>query len=193
MSTYGRNFDFRVPPKSGERGGRYALDAAGAATVQIGAPVILKDGTSDASGRLYVAVADGDQAIPKSGMGGVMVYEYGPAAYAGYDTQITTYSDLGTAAAGAAVQVITGKQVKIVLKNTLATTFLQSRSYSAVKMVDETLGATPTLAVGDYLGPANSPSASNGYWQKTSTAANGWLVVVSIDATRGEVEARLNF
>ena len=192
MSTYGRNFDFRVPPDGGDRGGRYALNADNA-TVRIGAPVVVADGTSDTAGRLYVKLADGAQAIPKSGLGGILVYEYAPAAYAGNDPQLTTYSDLGTVAAGQAVQVVTGPEVKVVLRNTDASTFLNTRSYAGVKMFAGSISATPTLAVGDYLTPQTTPNDTNGYWVETGTAANGWLVIVGIDSTRGEVEARLNF
>lgn len=196
MSTYGRNFDFRVPPEGAHRGSRYALDPAGTAEVTIGAPVVvLDDGSTDSLGRLKVDVPTGEGPKPLPGQGGVMVFEYGPSAYAGYDEQITTYSDLGTAKAGDAVQVVTGaNEVKVVFRNTEDSTFLHTRSYTGVTMVDETLGGgTPTVAVGDYLTPNTSPSAANGYWKVTTTAANGWLVVTSVDATRGEVEAVLNF
>lgn len=191
MSTYGRNFDFRTPPYGPERGARFTLDPEGSAVV-IGAPVI-SDGTEDGYGRLIVALAEGEQAKPKVGMGGIMLFEHAPAAYAGYDPNVTLYSDLGTAAAGAAVQVINGLGLKVVFRNTVDSTFLHTRDYDGVKMVGETLGGTPTINVGDYLTPAASPSTANGFWQATTTAANGWLVVVGIDATRGEVEATINF
>jgi hypothetical protein len=54
------------------------------------------------------------------------------------------------------------------------------------------LGATPTVAIGDYLTPGAGDDVS-GYWAETATAANGWLVVTKVDADRGELEARLNF
>ena len=195
MSTYGRNFDLRVPPEGAHRGSRYALDPAGTATVHIGAPVVVVDGSTDSGGRLLVDLPSGEVAKPLPGQGGIMLFEHAPSAFSGYDEQITTYSDLGTAAAGAAVQVITGlNEVKVVLKNTEETVFLHTRTYAGVTMVDETLGGgTPTVEVGNFLTPNTSPSGTNGYWQVTDTAANGWLVVTSVDAVRGEVEATLNF
>lgn len=203
MSTYGRNFDFRVTPEGGERGGRFSLaavDQTGAAvtSVPIGAPVVAYDDNGDAIGedalgRTKVALAVTDQAIPKGGLGGVLVYEYAPAAYAGYDPESTTYSDLDTVAAGQAVQVVFGQTAKVVLKNTEDSTFLTLRSYSGRTMVANIgTAATPTIVVGNYLTPHDSPSDSNGYWQKTTDATEAWLVVTGIDYSRGEVEARLN-
>jgi len=52
--------------------------------------------------------------------------------------------------------------------------------------------ATPSVAVGDYLTPGDGNDAA-GYWKETSTAANGWWVVTSVDSTNGVVEAELNF
>lgn len=186
MSTYGRNFDVRVPPLSGQRGSRYSVDEV---TV-IGVPV-LATGDEDAYGRQIVELATGDQAKPKVGIGGVMIYEVGPETYDTFN-HLTLYSDISTADAGRPVQVVNGNTVKIVLKNTPAsTTFLHTRTYVGRKMVAG-VGATPTLVVGDYLTPGTG-NDTDGYWAKTSTAANGWLVVTSIDSVRDEVEARLNF
>lgn len=190
MSTYGRNFEFRTPPISRDRGGRYYLDSA--TPVAIGAPVKV-DVSGDANDLdlLPVILATGAQAIPASGMGGVLVYEYGPAAWAGDDPFLTTYSDKDSAPAGAAVQVVSGKNVKVVLRNTEDSTFLAGRDYAGVTFVAG-LGATPTVAVGDYLTPGVGDGTS-GYWAETGTAANGWLVVTKVDTDRGEIEARLNF
>jgi hypothetical protein len=190
MSTYGRNFEFRVPPESQNRSGRFYLD--GADDVAIGAPVKV-DTTADKNdlGLLPVVLATGSQAKPNPGMGGILVYEYGPAAFAGDDPYLTTHSDKGDAPAGAAVQVVDGTYVKIVLRNTAATTFLHTRDYAARKMVAG-LGATLTLDEGDMLTPGTGDDTS-GYWAETGTAANAWLIVTNVDNNRGEVEARLNF
>jgi hypothetical protein len=192
MSTYGRNFDFRTPPDGAERGARFTLDPDGDDLV-IGAPV-MATGDEDAFGRLIVAVVDGETAKPAPGYGGIMLFEHAPSAYAGFDPLLTLYSDLGTAKAGAAVQVINGNGLKVVFRNTADSTFLHTRSYTGTKMVDETLGgATPTVSIGDLLTPNASPSSTNGFWQVTATAANGWLKVVGVDSTRGEVEATIQF
>lgn len=189
MSTYGRNFEFRVPPVHGERGGRYTAPAN--ADLPIGVPVKVANGaTPDSMGSLPVALATGAQA-PKRGTCGILVYEHAPAAFAGDDELLTTYSDKDTAPRGKQVQVVAGDRIKIVLRNTEDSTFLQTRDYVGRVMVAG-MGATPTLAVGDFLTPGTGDD-DNGYWAETATAAEGWLVVEKVDATRGEVECRVNF
>lgn len=187
--SYGKNFEFRVHPTSTNRSGRYYLSETSA--VVIGAPVVLNaDGENDL-GLAPVELATGSQAAPKPGKGGILVYEYAPAAFAGDDPQLVLYSDKDTAPAGAAVQVVNGADVKIVLRNTDDSTFLNTRDYEGRTMVAG-LGATPTLAVGDYLTPGVG-NDNSGYWAETGTAANAWLVITKVDAERGEVEARLAF
>lgn len=190
MSSYGRNFEFRVPPRTAERGSRFYL--AGGVDVVIGAPVkVNTGGTINDLDQLPVVLATGAQAKPVTGMGGILVYEWGPAAYAGDDPYLTTYSDKGVAPAGAAVQVVRGFDTKVVLRNTEDMTFLNTRDYDGVTFVAG-LGATPTLQVGDMLTPGTGNSTA-GYWAETATAANAWLIITKVDNTRGEVEAKLNF
>jgi hypothetical protein len=190
MSNYGRNFYFLVPPTGGQRAGRYYL--AGETDLPIGAPVLVDaSGDEDDLGLLPVELAAADDSRPKSGMGGILVYEHGPAAFAGYDANLTTYSDLSTVPAGKAVQVISGDTVKVALVNTEARTFLNTREYAARTMVAGA-GATPTLAVGDYLTPGTGTDGA-GYWKETSTEGDAWLVVTKVDTDRGVVEARLLF
>lgn len=185
--SYGRNFEFRVPPRQGERSGRFYLDETSA--VAIGAPVTVDvSGDEDDMGLLPVNLATGAQARPKPGMGGILVYENGPAAYAGNDPYLTTYSDLSTAPAGKAVQVVNGSTVKVVFRNTDDETFLNTRDYDGRVMVAG-LGATLTLAVGDYLTPGTGDD-TDGYWAETATESQAWLVVTKVDNDRGEVEAR---
>ena len=194
MSNYGRNFAFRVPPVGGQRAGRYATPALGSDGAghefRLGQPVSVS-GVKNALG--LAEVANGTQgAVPTPGKDGVLVYEYGPAAFAGDDPYLTTYSDKDTAPNGKAVQVVSGEEVKVVLCNTSTRTFLGARTYTGRTMVAG-LGATPTVAVGDLLEPHSSPSDTNGYWQETATRANAWLVVTAVDTARGEVEARMLF
>ena len=187
--SYGRNFEFRVPPRGGQRSGRYYLNGA---AIPIGAPVVQTDnGTVNALGLAPVTLATGSQVAPKPGEGGVAVYEYGPAAFAGDDEALVTYSDKDTVPSGAAVQVVNGDTVKIVLRNTEDRTFMQQHEYEGRTMVAG-LGATPTLVVGDYLTPGTGNDDA-GYWAETGTAANAWLVITKVDNDRGEVEARLAF
>lgn len=186
--SYGRNFEFRIAPVGGHRAGRYAI---GATALPIGAP-IAAGGTFNTLG-LEVCALSATATPPVVGRHGILVYEHKNAeAFAGDDTNLVTYADKGDAPALAAVQMVNGNEVKVVLKNTVDRTFLHTRAYTGRKFVAG-LGATLTLAVGDYLEPATTPSAVNGYWQETATKANAWLVITKVDNTRGEVEARLMF
>lgn len=184
--SYGRNFEFRIHPHGGQRAGRYC---AGATALPIGAPV-KATGTFNALGLEEVALADTSTA-PVVGRNGILVYEHKNAeAFAGDDTALTTYSDKGDAPANAAVQLVNGTEVKVVLRNVAARTFLNTRSYPARNMVDPALfGATPAV-VGDYLEPHASPSDTNGYWEKAESAAEAWLVITKVDLDRDEIEAR---
>jgi hypothetical protein len=187
MTNYGKNFEFRTQPDGANRSGRYYL--TGSTNIPIGAPVKYDSNEDEnALGLLPVTLATGDQARPLPGMGGILVYEHAPAAFAGVDPFLTTYSDIDTAPYGKAVIVVSGDDVKVVLRNTSATTFLNTRSYAGRTMVTG-IGATPTLVVGNYLTPGTG-NDSAGYWAETSTEANAWLVVTKVDLARGEVEAR---
>jgi hypothetical protein len=185
--SYGKNFEFRVAPESADRSGRYYLDSATA--VVIGAPVVLTATGENDLGLAPVDIASEAAATPLPGQGGVLVYE--TIQYIGDDPSLTTYSDKDTAPAGAAVQVVGGREVKIVLRNTSDTTFLNTRSYTGRTMVAG-LGATPTLEVGDMLTPGVGDGTS-GYWKETADVTKAWAVITKVDADRGEVEARLTF
>lgn len=190
MGTYGRNFEFRVPPHGGQRGARYVLPTTAPADLPIGAPVVVANGaTPDEMGRLPVALATGAQA-PKPGLSGILVFEHAPAAYAGDDPFLTTYSDKDTAPRGRAVQVVAGDRVKVVFRNTEDRSFMGQRDYQG-RVIVAGMGATPTVAVGDYLTPGTGDDTA-GYWAE-GTAANGWMVVESVDVARQEVECRMTF
>lgn len=191
MSSYGRNFGFRVQPKGGQRAGRYYNSEATA--IPIGAPVLIDvDGDKDSAGRIPVELATGAQAKPENGLGGIALYEYAFAAFAGDDENLTTAADKDTVPAGAPCMVIFGDDVKVVLKNTEDRTFLHNRSYDGRVMVAGLGGATPTVEVGEYLTPGTG-SDQAGYWAVNATAANAWLVVTNVENNRDELEARLNF
>ena len=191
MGSYGRNFEFRVPPQGGQRGARYVLPADAAADIPIGAPVVVADGaTVDEMGRLPVELATSAQ-VPKKGLAGIIVFEHAPNAYAGDDPVLTTYSDKGEAPRGRSVQVVAGDRIKVVFRNTADRTFMHVRDYPGRIMVAGT-GTTPTVAVGDMLSPGDG-NDDDGYWAETADATKAWLIVESIDAARGEVECRMNF
>lgn len=189
MGTYGRNFEFRIPPEAENRPGRYVSPTA-APTIPLGTPVATTGAGADAMGLLPVALVTAAGA-PKRGACGIIIYEWAPAAFAGTDPWLTTYSDRDFAPLGEAVQVVSGPEVKVVFRNTTASTFLNNRNYTGRTMVAG-MGATPTIAIDDWLtpGPGND---SGGYWQKTATEANAWLRVTGIDVARLEVEARFVF
>jgi hypothetical protein len=185
--SYGRNFEVIVPPHGRERRGRFFLDGA---ELPIGAPVSYGlGGTLGAPNDLDlqpVTSVAGD--VAPTELSGIAVYEYGPNAYAGDDEVLTNYSDKDTVPAGAAVQVIRGEAVKVRFKNTVAETFLNSRSYTGRTMVDLT-----GIIVGDLLQPEATPNDTNGYWQEAVTPANAWLVVTKVDSARAELEAQMTF
>lgn len=190
MSNYGRNFDFAVPPSGKQRKGQFYNDGV---AIPIGAPVIvdLTNNGINALDLVPVVLAKTSQVIPLNGQGGVVVYEYGPAAFAGDDPTLTTYSDKDTVPAGSACQVVSGMDVKVRFTNTSASTFLNTRAYAGRVMVAG-IGATPTVTVGNVLTPGTG-NDSAGYWAKTTTVANGWLIVTKVDNTRSELEAQFAF
>jgi hypothetical protein len=189
MSNYGRNFEFRVPPVHGQRSGRFSVPTTGTA-IAIGAPVAL-DGAAalDAGGRAKVALVTG-ATVPVSGVHGIAVYEYAPAAFAGDDPFLTVYSDKDTIPLGAAVQVVSGTEIKVVLRNTVDETFLNTREYDGKVFVAP--ANLTGLAVGDYLTPGVGDT-TDGYWAETATVGEAWLVITKVDTARGEVEARMTF
>lgn len=192
MSNYGRNFEFRVQPAQGQRASRYIIPATGT-PIPMGAPVVVDvSAGNDVKGRLQLGEASG-AAKPQSGTAGIPVYEYTYDAFSGFDPVLTNYSDFGVVPVDRGCYLVSGDQVKIVLRNTVDHEFYSSgRTYTGRKMVAG-LGATPTVAVGDYLRPHDTPSDSNGYWQETSTASDAWLVIEKVDTDRLEVEARFLF
>ena len=195
MSNYGRNFEFLVPPSGKQRKGRFFNDGS---EFPIGAPVAVDyvNGTTNADNALDmqpVVLVDGPANTPVNGQGGIAIYEYGPNAYAGDDTALTTYSDKDTVPAGAACQVVSGDDVKVRLRNTAEDTFLNTRTYPARVMVAGLNAATPTVAVGEFLTPQGTPNDTNGYWQEEADAAEAWLIITKVDADRDELEAQLTF
>lgn len=190
MSTYGRNFEFRVQPHQGQRASRYIT---GAANIPFGAPVAVNVASGvDANGRLKVELASGAVG-PRTGMHGLAMFEWGPRAFEGVDPNLTTYSDRDYAPAATPVYLVSGAQVEFALRNTEDRSFYGQHTYLGRKMVAGLAGSTPTVAVGDLLRPHSSPSDANGYWQETSTASEAWLVVTWVSNNRSECQARFLF
>lgn len=190
MTSYGKNFEFTYPPLTGNRSSRHYLTET--TEVPIGIPVVYdSDESVNDLGLMPMKLATGAQVAPKPGLGGVAVYEYGPAAFAGDDPALTTYSDKDTIPVGAAIQVVNGTYVKMRLRNTEASTFLHTRAYAGRVMVAGIGIATPTLVVGDYLTPGTGDD-TDGYWAE-SNSTNAWAVITKVDNDRAEVEAQLLF
>lgn len=197
MGQYHRNFEFRNPPRDGQRPGYFispnALDGGGnpITPILIGQPILVD--TTQQPDSVYglqpVKVATGAQA-PVPGMCGVAIYEFkNDEAYAGQDPFLTTYSDLPYVPPAQALIMVGGPFTEILLRNTSSLTFLNTRTYAPRTMVAG-LGATPTVSVGTLLTPGTGTDAA-GYWQPTLTASQGWAVVTAVDTVRGEVVARL--
>lgn len=183
MATYGRNFEFRVPPYHGQRGGRYVIPRDAAADVVIGAPVLWNGEDTDVNGLMPVELATGASA-PVKGQAGVLVYE--GDTLSGLDPLLNGISDIDRAPRGRQVQVVSGDMVKVVFRNTEDRLFLNSRNYTGRTM----FAGTP--AVGDFLTPG-AGTDQDGYWAVAAAAAEAWLVVESYDDARNEVEARFVF
>lgn len=193
MGSYGRNFDFRVMPFQGGRGARFML--GGTTNFPIGSPLEYDgavDTTAFGNGVIGLHLATGAQ-IPNLGTSGIGVYEHAPAAFAGYDEALTNYSDIDFIPAGKLCQLVHGTTVKVVLKTTVANTFLHTRAYTGRVMVAGIGGATSGDAeTGSYLTPGNGTDTA-GYWQTNATAANAWLVVTAVSQANLEVEALMTF
>ena len=196
MSTYGRNFEFRVQPQGGDRSGRY-INPVDGDDIPIGAPVEVDTAAGlDGDGRLEIQLRDGAIA-PVTAMHGIVVKEYAAWAFNGDDPVLTTYSDKDLVKAGDPCYIVSGEYVKVVLRNTLADTYFTDfhgqRTYAPRCMVAEAgASSTPNVSIGDYLTPQTTPTDTVGYWVK-GNSTNGWLIVTSVDADRGEVEARFVF
>lgn len=188
MTNYGRNFEIPIPPDRGGRSGKHFIALA----TPIGAPVKYSGGAETDLGLMPMVLATGPQAPPKTGLGGILVYEYAPAAFAGFDPLLTLYSDLGTTPANVAIQVISDPNAKVRYKNTSARSFLHNRTYTGRVMVAGIVGTTASLQVGDYLTPGVG-NDTDGYWAETANAAQAWLVVTKVMNDRDAVEARLQF
>jgi hypothetical protein len=198
LSDYGRNFEFRKTPHGSARDGRFETNIA-SPVIPIGAPIVsdLVAGIDSTLGLQIVKLAPPgslqDEGVAAAGgSAGLALYEYGPAAFAGDDPYLTTYSDKDVVPAGRAVQLIHGDMAtKVCFTNTFARTFLGVRPYKGRIMVNG-LGATPTVIVGDFLIPGLGDDV-NGYWESTATRAGAWMEITLVDAVRNQVEARLLF
>lgn len=190
MASYGRNFEVVTVPDARHRT-NHVTPTTGV-NLPMGVPVDLDTAYAPNALSLQpIKLASADTAALPQGQG-ILLYEYAPNAFAGVDPNLTLYSDLDTVPLGAACQVIHGVSdgIQIILRNTSASTFLNTRTYTGRTMVAGLGGATPTIAVGDYLTPGVG-NDSSGWWKETAVVANGWLRVVSVDNARSELVAEI--
>lgn len=187
MSKYGRNFEFRVPPTAEQAKGRFYLDGV---SLTQGVPVVP---SGNVSGELSLAqgvsLKTGATVAPKSGKGGILVFEP-TQAFKGLDSALVTNSSIDMVPSGKLVKVVSGPSVKVCFTNTAARSFMGTAIPGRTMVAG--MGATPTVAVGDYLTPGTGSDGA-GYWAETATVAEAWLVVTAVDAANGLVEAQFTF
>jgi hypothetical protein len=213
--NYGRNLDIRVAPRAEARlsqylapttlgtgtqvagGGSFAYTGGPgqitypAGLLVMGAPVIYS-GTQDHWGRNYVEFAPAGTLTTAQGLFGLALYNYAPAWTQGFDPLLITYADMGFIPLGAPIIVVNGDPTfEVAFTNTSANQFLGTTNYPGRTMVNG-LGATPTVAVGDYLIPGNCNDV-DGYWESTSTRAGAWFVITAIDPSHSQVTAKALF
>ena len=126
-------------------------------------------------------------AAAPTALSGIVIYEH--IQFQGVDPFLTTQYDppFQVAPLGRYAQMIKGRGVKVWFKNTLDKPLYDGRIQAGVSLVSGLGGATPTIAVGQYLTPA-----ANGLWA-VGNATNGWLQVEYVNNTTGLCEARMTF
>lgn len=190
MGTYGRNFDFRQSPLPQHRLGRLVN---GDEAVPQGAPVIAGTDQDD-NGRREFTLAPAGTDRPVPGAGGIALYEQPDANYRGQDATLTRPSDMTDVPAGVPAQMCHGTETRLLLVNTDEDDFrgMRDPAYPARKMVAGVGGATPTVDIGDYLGPGDG-NDTDGYWKVVASATDAWAYVTGVDHEAGFCEAQLLF
>lgn len=182
--SYTRNFGFRDTTGI-IRDGRNKVPGSGLSGPDAGGFLIGTCAVVDAAhpGQL-VRPTSGDAPTPLSG---IVVYEH--IQFQGVDPFLTTQYDppFQVAPLGRFAQLIHGLGVKIWLKNTADKPLYDGRVQTGQSMVTGLGIATPTIAVGDYIGVG-----SNGLWIE-SDADSAWAQVEYVNNTTGLCEARLTF
>lgn len=179
---YTRNFGMRSF-ENVVRNGRFRIPAAGLTAdagqvngeVLIGTAVILDPDNPGFVTRPGAAEAPGPHC-------GLVVYEH--IQWKGTDPALTTSRDFETVPNGQYVQVMRGPGTKVWFKNTEDKTLYDGRSQPGRTLVAG-LGATPTVAVGEFLTVTADGTFAEG------TATNGWFLVEQVDGDL--VEARFTF
>jgi hypothetical protein len=121
-------------------------------------------------------------------LSGIVLYEH--IQYQGVDPFLTSPQDypFTVVPLGRFAQMIHGVGTKVWFKNTADKPLYDGRVQPGATLVAGLAGATPTIAVGDFLTPA-----ADGTWQETSNQALAWLQVEQVVNSTGLCEARLTF
>lgn len=193
MSTLGRFAEFQVSPQPEDRLGGFKTGATAIAQL---APVRRPTATTTKDpidGLIAVELAAANSG-PKLGETGLCVYEQLPELYniQRNVAPITQISDLVDAPPRRAIQVVHGTYVEVVFRNLSADDLLFEGigEYEGRNMVNPT--DLQTLAIGNLLTPG-AGNSDDGFWKKTSDAAEAWLRVIDVDASVGMVAATVLF
>lgn len=176
--SYTRNFGFRSFENI-VRDGRNKTPATGTPFL-IGTAVQVDPANPGTLARPSAASAP-------TALSGIVLYEH--IQYQGVDPFMTTSQDypFTVVPLGRFAQMIRGNGVKVWFKNTADKPLYDGRVQTGATLVAGLGGATPTIAVGDYLTPA-----ADGTWAE-GNATNGWLQVENVVNSTGLCEARFTF
>lgn len=115
---------------------------------------------------------------------GVVVYEH--IQHKGLDPFLSTADDYETVPLGQYAQIVRGPGVKVWFKNTATKPLYDGREIAGRELVDGT-GATPTVAVGDFL----KVKADGTFEKGNANGSDGWFLVEQVDGDL--VECRFTF
>jgi hypothetical protein len=172
---YSRSFGFRSFENIVRRG-REKTPTSG--SIKIGAPITIDPA---APGKVKAAAAGASTAGA-----GVAVYEHVQAK--GLDAAVAGTADFDAVPANQFVQRVSGKGVKVWLKNSAAKTLADGRVIPANNLLAGSV-VLGSLALGAQL----TPDGSGAFKVANGTTDGNWLTVESVNTTTGVVEATLNF
>jgi hypothetical protein len=173
MSTYSRNFGFRSFANI-VRDGRARVPATGNA-FKIGAPVVATDDGLAAAGAGAATTG-----------AGVVVFEH--IQVKGTDPALAGTAEFDYVPVGAYAQRVHGVGTKVWFRNTASKTLYDGRVIAAGGLLANSVDLG-TLAVGDAL----TPDGAGKFKVANGTTDGNWLIVTSVNATTGVVEAEFTF
>ena len=186
-----RTFQFLQNINPENRLGRFST---GDDPIPMGAPVV-RDATggpssdgNDGFDRTVIKLASGSDDL--TSLAGIVWWD--DASFAGEDPVLTRPADVRLIPANTGVYVVKGVATRFRVTNVDARTVGGGlRSYAAITQVADLDQATPTAAVGKLLQPTTTPNDTNGYWDVTTTRADGWAEITAVDFDLRFIEAQL--